>query len=153
MLSKKESCFFLRYIYASKESVFTLLNEYLYQIIAVNNEKFKSILKKLYFVELNHLEQIGKLIKECGELPSFLIMDCNTEYYWNSYSLYYDKEIDVMIEIDIEFLEKNIFALKRLASVPNCEKTNKVIKSILLEEESSLNELKKYYMEANEEKT
>ena len=54
-LNNKELSFFLRYLYSSKESILTLINQYLYQTIIVKNQRLLKTLNHLIEQEIIHL--------------------------------------------------------------------------------------------------
>ena len=141
-LNTKELSFFLRYLYSSKESILTLVNQYLYQTIIVKNQRLLKTLNHLLEQEIIHLRILGHILDKLGEYPIFATLDCEKEIYFNTYAIYYDKDEKTIIEIDEELINKIINNLKLVIKTIKDKTINNYLISILKEEYKHLEELK-----------
>ena len=129
-LNNKELSFFLRYLYSSKESILTLINQYLYQTIIVKNQRLLKTLNHLLEEEIIHLRILGH------------ILDCEKEIYFNTYVIYYDKDEKTIMAIDEELINKIINNLKLVIKTIEDKTINNYLISILKDEYKHLEELK-----------
>ena len=108
----KEVADILSYLYASNKGFFTIIHQYLYETIVVSDEEVRAILKDLLLTEINHFEILGKFIIELGSTPVFATKDFGSEIYWNSDFIYYDRDIDTIVEINLEWTRIMIYNLQ-----------------------------------------
>ena len=108
----KEVADILSYLYASNKGFLTMIHQYLYETIVVSDEEMRSVLKELLLTELNHFEILGKFIIELGSIPVFATKEFGSEIYWNSDFIYYDRDIDTIMDINLEWTQMMIYNLQ-----------------------------------------
>ena len=108
----KEVADILSYLYASNKGFLTMIHQYLYETIVVSDVEVRSVLKELLLTELNHFEILGKFIIELGSIPVFATKEFGSEIYWNSDFIYYDKDIDTIMDINLEWTQMMIYNLQ-----------------------------------------
>lgn len=138
---EKNVPFGLTYLYASKEGVYQRINQYLYQIIVLENEELIKLLKKIITKELKNFLFLGRILKSKKIYPIF----ANNKKYWNAYDLYYDMDEKTILEIDLEQKKKAIFNYQIFLSNTKEEPLKEQLQTILEEEYKELEELTKFY--------
>ena len=126
-----------------------MLNQYLYQIIVVENKELKEVINKMIKEEINHLNIIGKIIQNYLKYPIFATSLCGKEKYWNTYDLYYDKEDKIILEIDLEQKKRAIMNYQMFLKYIDDINIQNKLKSILTKEFHHLEELNRIYQNEN----
>ena len=129
---------YLTHLYASKEGIFQMFNQFLYQYIVLEDKKLKEILKRLMQTEFNHLEIIGKILNKYQKYPVFATFLNYQEKYWNAYDLYYDQDNEIMFEIDECQKKKMIYNNHLFLNNMKDKSLKSIIKKILSEEYEQL---------------
>lgn len=140
---KQEYLPYLTYLYASNEGVFQMINQYLYQIIVLEDDRLIKVLKRMMSKEINHLLLIGKYLNQAGVYPTFATFLAKKERYWNAYDLYYDKDKNTILEIDIDQKKRAIQNYQMFKSQIQDDNLNSLINTILEDEYHHLEELNK----------
>lgn len=136
---------YLTYLYGSKEGIIQRINEYLYQLVVIEQEEIRLVLEQILKSEINHLKIIGQQIKHLGYYPIFATINSNTEKYWNAYELYYDQEISSILEIDITQKKKAIFHYQLFKNYTENSSLKQMIERIIEEEYEHLEKLYSLY--------
>lgn len=108
----KEIADILSYLYSSNQGFLTIIHQYLYETIVLEEEEIRCILKDLLLTEMNHFEILGKLLIELGSTPIFATKEFGNEKYWNSDSIYYDKDLETILEINLEWTKVMIYNIQ-----------------------------------------
>lgn len=108
----KEVSDILSYLYTSKEGVLSFIHQYFYEIIVLDHEEMRLILKEILLTEMNHFEILGKLIRELDGVPVFATKEFGREVYWNSDFIYYDQDLETILDINLEWTRKMIYNLQ-----------------------------------------
>lgn len=129
----------INYIYASKESIFTLIHQYLYETIVLEEKDLVKNLKEFILIELDHLEILGKYIYNAGVLPIFALQNGLEEKYWHTNTIYYDDDKKTIIAINIELLQKIIGNLQIFYATVTEPNIKRIIKNIIRDGYKELN--------------
>ena len=136
----KEYARLLSHAYASNESELTIVHLYIYQsvILEDKNPEIAKILKEIAKVEMHHLYLLAAAIKKLGCDPIFA--DCNLymESYWNSNYVYYDTDLNLILEIDIDSEKRAIHDYQMLLTTINDSYLKQLINRIILDEQIHL---------------
>ena len=89
-----------------------MIHQYFYETIVLGESEIRSILKDLLLTEMNHFEILGKLIIELGSTPIFATQEFGSEVYWNSDFIYYDQDVETILEINLEWTKVMIYNLQ-----------------------------------------
>ena len=129
----------INYIYASKEGIFTLIHQYLYETIVLEEKDLVKNLKEFILIELDHLEILGKYIYNAGVLPIFALQNGLEEKYWHTNTIYYDDDKKTIIAINIELLQKIIGNLQIFYATVTEPNIKRIIKNIIRDGYKELN--------------
>ena len=136
----KEYANLLSHVYSGSESELTEILLYVYQsmVLENTNQEIAKILLEISKVEMHHLYLLGSTIKNLGSNPIYADCNFNLKTYWNSNDVYYDTDLNTMLEIDIESERRAIHDYQMLLTVINDDYIKELIERIILDEQIHL---------------
>lgn len=132
---------YLSYLYGSNLSELSIMLQQLFQVIVLPKNKLQDILKESITLKIKHLEVLGNILKDNNIRPIFGYHEYNKTYYFNTYDLYYDMDIDTIIKININNEKKHITNINMVMSSIYDQDIKNILNDILKDE---YNMLKKF---------
>ena len=106
----------LSYSFGSSESLFTISNQYLFASIITDNIHLKKMFKKAYFDLTSQVITLAELIFSLGEIPFLGEYMFGRINYWNGYYVYYEKNVNSLLDVCIYLEQKIIYSFNVIIS-------------------------------------
>ncbi len=131
--------------YAGDVSEDTAIHQYLFQSVVLKkkNPEVSEILEKIAIVEMHHLRYLAELIEQLGVYPVYVDSVVDTNEFWTSQYVFYDIDLESMLESDIEAERKAIMQYQSLIHVVLDEEVKNALKRIVIDEKIHLEILEK----------
>ncbi len=134
----KDIAYKLKQAFSGTVSEMSCINNYIYQYL-ITPDDFKEIkiaFKKIAIVEMQHLEILGKMIKQLGLLPIYTYINKkDNETYWNSDLINYETDLLSMIKNDIKSEKKAIKQYQEIIKYANDEAISDILNRLILDEQ------------------
>ncbi|MHB1654017.1 MAG: LysM peptidoglycan-binding domain-containing protein [Desulfitobacteriaceae bacterium] len=88
--------------YAGKDSELSAVTTYLYQAVVLDRPEFDALFRPIAFDELNHLEQLGRILRNLGVDPRYGSFNRGYWVDWRSKYLNYTTELCALLDANIE---------------------------------------------------
>lgn len=121
----------LSYPFGSSESLFTISNQYLFASIITDNIYLKKMFKKAYFDLASQVISLAELIFSLGEIPFWGEYMFGHINYWNGYYVYYEKNVNSLLDVCIYLEQKVIYSFNVIISDIDNIYVKNVIENIL----------------------
>lgn len=121
-------------LYAGNISEDICIHSYIFQMLVVDNEDLRKILRGIAIVEMHHLEILGSLIKELGLTPVYGSFENNQLKWLSLENVRYDKVINDMLFNDIKSEEETILKYEEVINSTTDEYVRHILKRIILDE-------------------
>lgn len=87
--------------YAGKDSELSAITTYLYQAVVLDQPEFDALLRPIAFDELNHLEQLGRILRHLGVDPRYGSFHKGHWVDWRSKYLSYANDLCTMLDLNM----------------------------------------------------
>lgn len=138
--------------YAGLTSEFSAIAQYTNHYLKINDDyaDIHKTLRKITFVEMTHLEILGKLIVKLGGDPGYYIIKNNKHLNWVPSLIHYGSNIKDMLLSDIDAKKASIAQYMSIEKEINNDSIFAILDRIILDEELHLQILyglyKKYFL-------
>ncbi|KLU59553.1 N-acetylmuramoyl-L-alanine amidase XlyA precursor [Peptococcaceae bacterium CEB3] len=88
--------------YAGKDSELSAMTTYLYQAVVLDQPEFDGLLRPIAFEELNHLEQLGRMLRHLGVDPRYGSFHNGHWIDWRAKYLRYTNDLCTALDQNME---------------------------------------------------